>query len=61
MSHTHTHTQTDFQAGSCEHNDLEHEDIEMMMKCGAYEVVKLSGQRVAMNENPAYGEIGAGL
>ena len=58
MSHTHTHT--DFQAGSCEHNDLEYEDIEMM-KCGAYEVVKLSGQRVAMNENPAYGEIGAGL
>ena len=30
-------------------------------KCGAYEVVQLSRQRVTMNENPAYGEIGAAL
>jgi hypothetical protein len=35
-------------------------DIELV-KCGAYEVVKLSRQRVAMNDNPAYGEIGVGV
>ena len=29
-----------------------------LVKCGAYEVVKLSRQGVTMNENPAYGEIG---
>ena len=29
-----------------------------LVKCRAYEVVKLSRQRVTMNENPAYGEIG---
>ena len=29
-----------------------------MQKCGAYEVVQLSRQRVIMNDNPAYGEIG---
>ena len=32
-------------------------DIDLV-KCGAYEVVKLSRQRVAMTDNPAYGEIG---
>ena len=31
-----------------------------LQKCGAYEVVKLSKQRVTMNDNPAYGEIGVG-
>ena len=29
-----------------------------LVKCRAYEVVKLSRQRVTMNVNPAYGEIG---
>ena len=29
-----------------------------LMKYGAYEVVKLSRQRVIMTDNPAYGEIG---
>ena len=32
-------------------------DIDLV-KCGAYEVVKLSRQGITMNENPAYGEIG---
>jgi hypothetical protein len=32
-----------------------------LVKCGAYEVVKLSRQRIAMNDNPAYGEIGVGV
>ena len=32
-----------------------------MQKCGAYEVVQLSRQRVIMNDNPAYGEIGVGV
>ena len=27
-------------------------------KCSAYEVVKLSRQRVKMETNPAYGEVG---
>ena len=31
-----------------------------LQKCEAYEVVKLSKQRVTMNDNPAYGEIGVG-
>ena len=35
-------------------------DIELV-KCGAYEVVKLSRQRVTMNDNPAYGEISVGI
>ena len=30
------------------------------MKCGADGVVQLSRQRVIMNDNPAYGEIGVG-
>ena len=29
-----------------------------MQRCGAYEVIQLSKQRVIMNENPAYGETG---
>ena len=32
-------------------------DIELE-RCGAYEVVRLSKQKVVMNENPAYGEVG---
>ena len=32
-------------------------DIDLV-KCGAYEVVKFSRQRVTMTDNPAYGEIG---
>ena len=32
-----------------------------LQNCGAYEVVKLSRQRVAMNDNPAYGEVAAGV
>ena len=32
-----------------------------MQKCGAYEVVQLSRQRVIMNDDPAYEEIGVGL
>ena len=32
-----------------------------LQKCGAYEVVKLSRQRVATNDNPAYGIVGAGV
>ena len=32
-------------------------DIDLV-KCRAYEVVKLSRQGITMNENPAYGEIG---
>ena len=35
-------------------------DIEVQ-KCEAYEVVKLSRQRVTMNDNPAYGEIGVAV
>jgi hypothetical protein len=35
-------------------------DMELV-KCGAYEEVKLSRQRVAMNDNPTYGEIGVGV
>ena len=35
-------------------------DIELV-KCRAYEVVKLSRQGVTMNDNPAYGEIGVGV
>ena len=31
-----------------------------MVKCEAYEVVQLSKQRVTMNNNPAYGELGVG-
>ena len=31
-----------------------------MVKCEAYEAVQLSKQGVAMNDNPAYGEIGVG-
>ena len=27
-------------------------------RCGAYEIVRLSKQKVVMNENPAYGEVG---
>ena len=40
--------------------DSNNVDIELQ-KCGAYEVVKLSRQRVTMNDNPAYGEIGVGV
>ena len=32
-------------------------DIDLQ-RCGAYEVVKFSKQKVVMNDNPAYGEIG---
>ena len=32
-------------------------DLELH-KCSAYEIVKLSRQRVEMETNPAYGEIG---
>ena len=32
-------------------------DLELH-KCGAYEIVKLSRQRVEMETNPAYGEVG---
>ena len=32
-------------------------DIELK-RCGAYEIVRLSKQKVVMNENPAYGEVG---
>ena len=32
-------------------------DIELE-RCGAYEIVRLSKQKVVMNENPAYGEVG---
>ena len=32
-----------------------------LQKCGAYEVVKLSKQKVTMNDNPAYGEIRVGV
>ena len=31
-----------------------------LVKCGAYEAVKLSRQAVTMRDNPAYGEIGIG-
>ena len=41
-------------------NPSNNENIELQ-KCEAYEVVKLSRQRVTMNDNPAYGEIGAGV
>ena len=35
------------------------DDVNMeMQKCGAYDVVQLSRQKVIMNDNPAYGEIG---
>ena len=27
-------------------------------RCGAYEIVRLSKQKVVTNENPAYGEVG---
>ena len=38
------------------------DDVNMeMQKCGAYEVVQFSRQRVIINDNPAYGEIGVGL
>ena len=40
--------------------DSNNVDIELQ-KCGAYEVVKLSRQRVTMNDNPAYEEIGVGV
>ena len=30
-----------------------------MQKCGAYEVIHFSQQRVTMKENPAYGELGS--
>ena len=29
-----------------------------MQKCGAYEIVLLSQQKVTMKDNPAYGEVG---
>ena len=29
-----------------------------LQKCGAYEIVQLSKQRVVMKDNPAYGQIG---
>ena len=32
-----------------------------LLKCGAYELIKLSRQRVAINDNPAYGVVGAGV
>ena len=32
-------------------------DIDLK-RCGAYEIVRLSKQKVVMNENPAYGEVG---
>ena len=32
-------------------------DIELK-QCGAYEIVRLSKQKVVLNENPAYGEVG---
>ena len=32
-------------------------DIELD-RCGAYEIARLSKQKVVMNENPAYGEVG---
>ena len=32
-------------------------DIELE-RCGAYEIVRLSKQKVVMKENPAYGEVG---
>jgi hypothetical protein len=31
-----------------------------LVKCGAYEVVKFSKQKVTMTDNPAYGEIVVG-
>ena len=39
------------------HNEV---NIEMQ-KCGAYEAIQLSQQRVTMKENPAYGEVGSYL
>jgi hypothetical protein len=38
-------------------NPSDNVNIELV-KCGAYEVVKLSRQAVAMKDNPAYEEIG---
>ena len=35
-------------------------DIELN-RCGAYQVVELSRQRVKMTENSAYGEVGAAI
>ena len=32
-------------------------DVELE-RCGAYKIVRLSKQKVVMNENPAYGEVG---
>ena len=45
------------------HNDPEEKpsDVDVnikLQKCGAYEVIHLSKQRVVMNDNPTYGEIG---
>ena len=45
-------------AYSLGNQDEDSVDVEMQ-KCGAYEVIRLSKQRVVMNENPAYGEVGA--
>ena len=60
--HAHAHTYTNYNklcniVGNQQRGDTSEISIEMV-KCGAYEIVQLSRQRVTMNDNPAYGEIG---
>ena len=57
--HWHTPTVTDEQHGGNLSNNS-HANIKLV-KCGAYEVVQLSKQRVTMKDNPAYGEVGKGV
>ena len=51
---THTHPGEQQRGNSSDKVNVE------MVKREAYEVVQLSKQRVTMNDNPAYGELGVG-
>ena len=58
-THTHTHTQTHIIDDQHRVDPPDIVNLELQ-NCGAYEVVQLSKQRVTMNDNPAYGEVGVG-
>ena len=58
--HVHTHTHVHTHSGDQQSRDTSDNVNIELQKCGAYEVVQLSRQRVIMKNNPAYGEIGVG-
>ena len=63
-THTHTHTTINTKVDRQQEGNPSDAvyDVNMdMQKCGAYDVVQLSRQRVIVNDNIAYGEIGVGV